>query len=232
MARIWDVATGRQMVVFSGHTDPLPGLAFSPDGTRLATASFDGTLRVYVLPVNELVTIARSRLTRGLTEAECLQYLHVSACPASVRVVPSMAGGSASPIPDPGGPEGAFRVTIAPQEVPTPPFESGDVKFNGGDYTWYLLGGIWRYHQATLAGFDDEWAGTYAVSGDRITFTVGQGDAFCFGQRWVARWSLDDESSLSFTDISSTAPAACRSQAINDAWARMVFELHPWQRAS
>ena len=231
-ARIWDVANGRQIAVLSGNTDAVISLAFSPDGTRLATGSLDGTLRVFVLPVNELVTIARSRLTRGLTAAECVQYLHVSPCPASVRTVPSDAAGSGSPLPDLGGPEGAFRVTIAAQDVPVPPFAKRDVSVNAGNYTWYLLGGTWRYRVATLYGFDDLAAGTYTVSGDRITFTLGEGDPRCLGQEWSTRWSLDGPSSLTFSDATSTQPRACAPQDIADAFVRTLFETHPWQRVT
>jgi hypothetical protein len=53
----------------------LTDVDFSPDGTRLATASGDGTVRVYVLPVDELMAPARSRLTRGWTREECARYL-------------------------------------------------------------------------------------------------------------------------------------------------------------
>lgn len=115
---------------------------------------------------------------------------------------------------------------------PDPPFANSDVRYNAGDYTWYLTGGHWRYHEATLAGFDDEWSGTYAVSGDRITFSVDQGDPNCLGARWTARWSLVGGSSLTFTDTISTQTRACAPQAIGDAWMRTVFALHPWQRVS
>jgi len=77
------VSTGRQLLVLRGHTLGLTDLAFSPDGTRLATSSNDGTVRVYVLPIDELIELARSRLTRTWTEDECRQYLHLSACPAA-----------------------------------------------------------------------------------------------------------------------------------------------------
>jgi WD40 repeat protein len=83
VARIWDVTTGRRIVVLSGHSDIVDGVAFSPDGTELATVSLDRTLRVYTLSTAELVRIARSHLTRGLTNSECLQYLHTSICPRS-----------------------------------------------------------------------------------------------------------------------------------------------------
>jgi len=81
-ARIWDAASGQATLALTGHTGALTGVAWSPDGTRLATTSVDGTLRVYVLSVEQLARIARARLTRGLTERECRQYLLVSACPS------------------------------------------------------------------------------------------------------------------------------------------------------
>lgn len=111
-----------------------------------------------------------------LTETECRQYLHVSACPASARTAPPVAGGAGAPLPEVGGPEGAFRFTISAQDLPIPPFAKGDERWNTGDFTWYLMGGSWQYHQEYPVGFGDDWAGTYVVSGDQITITVGQGD--------------------------------------------------------
>src|SRR5207244_1454594 len=34
--RLWDPVTGRQQMVLAGHTNEVRGLAFSPDGLRLA----------------------------------------------------------------------------------------------------------------------------------------------------------------------------------------------------
>jgi WD40 repeat protein len=58
-------------------------LEFSPDGSRLATSSGDGEVRIWALDVDDLIEIARGELTRGLTDAECSQYLHQAECPAS-----------------------------------------------------------------------------------------------------------------------------------------------------
>src|SRR5262249_18547252 len=38
---------GRALLTLSGHTDRVSGIAFSPDGTRLATASWDQTAKVW-----------------------------------------------------------------------------------------------------------------------------------------------------------------------------------------
>jgi len=43
----------------------------------------DGVARVWALDVDDLVKIARSRLTRTFTDDECARYLHLSRCPAS-----------------------------------------------------------------------------------------------------------------------------------------------------
>ena len=46
-ARIWDVATGKQLVTLAGHTATVQSAAFSPNGTRVLTASDDGTARIW-----------------------------------------------------------------------------------------------------------------------------------------------------------------------------------------
>jgi WD40 repeat protein len=46
-AVVWDVATGRETLALSGHTDPLWQVAFNPDGTLLATITYDRTARLW-----------------------------------------------------------------------------------------------------------------------------------------------------------------------------------------
>ncbi len=79
--QLLDPDSGAQMLVLRGHTAYVHRLAFSPDGSMLASRSGDGTVRVWALDVDDLLEIARSRVTRTLTDEECRQYLHVAACP-------------------------------------------------------------------------------------------------------------------------------------------------------
>jgi WD40 repeat protein len=48
-ARVWDVATGNELVKFTGHTDVVRGLAVLPDGCRAATAGWAGNIRLWDL---------------------------------------------------------------------------------------------------------------------------------------------------------------------------------------
>ncbi|RPH76634.1 MAG: WD40 repeat domain-containing protein, partial [Candidatus Rokuibacteriota bacterium] len=43
----WDLATGRRLARLAGHQDRITAMGFSHDGRRLATASKDGTLRLW-----------------------------------------------------------------------------------------------------------------------------------------------------------------------------------------
>lgn len=45
--RLWDVAKGEEIRAFNGHTAPITSVAFSPDGKKILTSSFDRTLRLW-----------------------------------------------------------------------------------------------------------------------------------------------------------------------------------------
>jgi WD40 repeat protein len=57
-ARIWDGDTGKELMVMNGHTKLVQFGAWSPDSSRVATASNDGTVRVWDVETgNELLTL-------------------------------------------------------------------------------------------------------------------------------------------------------------------------------
>ena len=79
-AKLWDPLTGKALLTLHAP-DGLTSVAFSPDGSQLAVASRDGTARIYLLRIEDLMALARQRLTRSLTLEECQQYLHLEQCP-------------------------------------------------------------------------------------------------------------------------------------------------------
>jgi WD40 repeat protein/transcriptional regulator with XRE-family HTH domain len=79
-AMVWDAVTGANLLTLPVDSRGVGGISFSPSGDRLVVGGVSG-IYVFVLPIEEVVELARSRLTRSLTDAECQQYLHVPVCP-------------------------------------------------------------------------------------------------------------------------------------------------------
>ena len=73
--------TGEEILNLPGN----PTVGFRPDETRLTTGGREpkerGLLHLYLLKIEDLMALARSRVTRSLTTEECQKYLHVEACP-------------------------------------------------------------------------------------------------------------------------------------------------------
>jgi hypothetical protein len=46
-ARVWEVATGKVLLILRGHESFLSGVAYGPDGAWLATTSNDNTIRIW-----------------------------------------------------------------------------------------------------------------------------------------------------------------------------------------
>jgi WD40 repeat protein/DNA-binding SARP family transcriptional activator/type II secretory pathway predicted ATPase ExeA len=84
-ARVWDASSGEVLQVNTSPSGPLFDITFTPDGKRLI-ASGAGKIYGFIFDQDELIQLAKSRLTRGFTQEECRQFLHLEECPPPTRV--------------------------------------------------------------------------------------------------------------------------------------------------
>ena len=77
-ARLWDVASGKELRSLRGHEGSVISAQFSADGKTVLTASSGNTARLWAcnecLPVEELAAEAARKVGRKLTPDERLQY--------------------------------------------------------------------------------------------------------------------------------------------------------------
>ncbi len=81
-ARLWDTGTGHQLLVLiRSGLGGFCRLRFSPDGRMLAVADPMGGVDVLAVPLEDLASLARDRLTRTWQREECREYLDLDECP-------------------------------------------------------------------------------------------------------------------------------------------------------
>jgi WD40 repeat protein len=78
--KVWDVMSGANTLSLPGHGGPVGQVIFSPDGARLVTSGGDGKIRVWALDLDDLIAIAKRKVTRAFTPEECRLYLHQATC--------------------------------------------------------------------------------------------------------------------------------------------------------
>lgn len=81
LAKLWDAASGQELASFYGNAKNAWSVSLTPDGKHLAAGGWDGTARTYIINLDELINLAKTRVTRPLTTEECQKYLHVEQCP-------------------------------------------------------------------------------------------------------------------------------------------------------
>src|SRR5262249_13799242 len=69
-ARVWDLRTGKELFVLSGHTDFVLTATYSPDGKLIATTSDDNTVRIWDPATGKPVQVLRGHIR----ETECVAF--------------------------------------------------------------------------------------------------------------------------------------------------------------
>ena len=138
IARFWDLGTFDYHSLY-GNTDRIYSAAFSSDGRTILTAGADGTVRGFVVNIEDIEELARKRLLRPFSEAECNIY-HISPCPSGkegftpqpllITAVPVTVYAPNTFTPTP---------TLAPQIEATPTFQPTATPISLGPPTFIAI---------------------------------------------------------------------------------------------
>lgn len=79
--KAWNLASGEKLGEFGIPSTDRVGAAFHPTNPWIYVALPGGRIGIYTLDTDELMEIARSRLSRDLTDEECQAYLNMDSCP-------------------------------------------------------------------------------------------------------------------------------------------------------
>ena len=82
-ARVWDVATAKELFRLYGHTNDILDVAYSPDGTHVITGGWDGVVRVHSVRFEDVLAQARASIHRTLSCTERAEFLQDTRCPNS-----------------------------------------------------------------------------------------------------------------------------------------------------
>jgi RNA polymerase sigma factor (sigma-70 family) len=97
--RLWETRDGRPVHTFAGHEAPLLGLAFTPDGSRLVSASYDTTLLVWDVAGVRARLAPRNLVPNAEAVAAAWSDLASADAPAAYRALRLLADAPAASLP-------------------------------------------------------------------------------------------------------------------------------------
>jgi WD40 repeat protein len=87
MIRIWDWQTGMEITALQGHTNIITDLAWSPDGTKLASSSWDYKVKVWDFATgNELNSFTHGSWVRAVAWSPDSRFLYSGGDDSSIKV--------------------------------------------------------------------------------------------------------------------------------------------------
>ena len=119
-ASIWDAATGKQLLTFSGHGKGVrsSGIAFSPDGKWVATSGNDGTVQVWEAETGNVVfkLTGHTGPTFGVAFSPDGKSLASSSVDRTVKVwqLPAAGGQVPEPLTLYGNTGAVYRIAYSP----------------------------------------------------------------------------------------------------------------------
>ena len=85
--QIWEAGGGKKRMTLKGHADRITSIAFSPDGKRLVTSSWDGTAKIWNLRTGrEAATFGHRNYVTAATFSPDGEWLATGSSDRSVKV--------------------------------------------------------------------------------------------------------------------------------------------------
>jgi WD40 repeat protein len=79
-ARVWNAHTGGLIFTSLDEPSDVEFAFMGSDGSKVALLYSDGRILVHAIAFDDVLEIAKGRVTRSLTDAECRTYLHLRVC--------------------------------------------------------------------------------------------------------------------------------------------------------
>ena len=220
---IWDVSGEREPIILVHDPqgiffeDGVWGAVWSADGTRVLSLPSDGTARIFIVDMDELIRVAEEHVIRPLYEFErALAFLPPEVADEEVVVTEE-----AAPIPTsvPLLLESTIVPTPLPQATPTAQMASHQgqitdqvVVYSGADNTFPVVTSLEGDAPLEILAEDGAW------------FYVKAGESY----GWVAREAVDYSGSLSdLPDLEEIGVQQCELPADEFAstWAKINWQL-------